>query len=145
MAEADQQKLQNAAEQMMERLDKNVLKAMQRDAYLCSAECLSSSNSHGSNSQFTQQCIQRCQIGIQQASNVVQQEMSGLQNRLQRNVMACQDQANDRTSANMSQKEMDKLQTSFEKCASGVIGSHISLLGSTEKKLAASLKELGKK
>jgi len=144
MSEADQSRLQAAADAMLDNLDKRILKAMQRDAYLCSAECLSSKHSHSSSSQFSQQCVQRCQIPTQQANNVVQQEMGSFQNRLQRSIMACQDEANDQVTQNMDQKKIDRLQTQMEKCGRKAIDSHISLLSTIEKKMAEQLRGLSK-
>ena len=106
------------------------------------AECMSSKHNHSSNSAFTQQCVQRCQVATNQASNVMQQEMGQFQNRVQRSMMSCQDEANDHVVPNMSQQKIDSLQLQMEKCGGKGIQNHISLLPNIEKKIEATLRNL---
>ena len=82
-----QQKLQSAVEKMLDSIDKKHLRPMQKKSYLQMASCFD--NNSASQSQL-QSCVEKSALSIQNAQNVIQNEMNGFQGRLQRCVQSCQ-------------------------------------------------------
>ena len=71
-----QRHLQQAVNEMTERVDKSVMRPMQKNAYLCAARCFDNTNATDS---MMQGCIQSCQQNIQYNQQVMQQEMQTFQ------------------------------------------------------------------
>ncbi|KAH7464766.1 hypothetical protein PRIC1_005623 [Phytophthora ramorum] len=120
-------KLQDAVTKMVDRLDRTILRSMQRDGYLCAAKVFE--NKNWSSDQLAA-AVERCQMPTQQINQFMQQEMQNFQNRIQRGVQDCQDKAQDALPAggNPSEAQIARAQKDMEKCVGRCVDSHISLL-----------------
>ncbi|RLN50278.1 hypothetical protein BBJ29_003524 [Phytophthora kernoviae] len=112
---------------MVDRLDRNILRNMQRDGYLCAAKVFE--NKSWSSDQLAA-AVERCQMPTQQINQFMQQEMQNFQNRIQRGVQDCQDRAQDSLPANGSPSETQiaRAQKDMESCVGRCVDQHISLL-----------------
>ncbi|CEG47033.1 Uncharacterized conserved protein [Plasmopara halstedii] len=120
-------KLQDAVDKMVDRLDRTLLRGIQRDGYLCAAKVFE--NNTWSSEQLAA-AVERCQMPSQQLNQFLQQEMQNFQNRIQRCAQDCQDKAQDALSAggNPSEKQIKRAQEDMDACVSRCVDSHISLL-----------------
>ncbi|RMX69100.1 hypothetical protein DD238_001928 [Peronospora effusa] len=120
-------KLQDAVTKMVDRLDRNFLRAMQRDGYLCAAKVFE--NKNWSSDQLAA-AVERCQMPTNQLNQFMQQEMQNLQNRVQRCAQDCQDKAKDSlpTSGNPSESQIAQAQKDMEKCVNRCVDMHVKLL-----------------
>jgi hypothetical protein len=68
-------------------------------------------------------CSQQCQISFQTAGAATQQEISNFQNRLNRSMMQCNDDAQGMITPDMQHdaRKMKKVEDSMLKCIEGVI------------------------
>lgn len=73
--------MNDAVARTMDTLDRSVLRELQRGGYVCSAKCFD--NKSWSAEQL-QQCVERCQMPVQQVQGYLQQELGAFQVRLQR-------------------------------------------------------------
>ncbi|CAI5738172.1 unnamed protein product [Peronospora destructor] len=120
-------KLQDAVTKMVDRLDRNILRAMQRDGYLCAANVFE--NKSWSSDQLAA-AVERCQMPTNQTNQFMQQEMQNLQNRVQRCAQDCQDKAKDSlpTIGNPSESQIAQAQKDIEKCVNRCVDMHVKLL-----------------
>ncbi|EGZ07647.1 hypothetical protein PHYSODRAFT_431768, partial [Phytophthora sojae] len=120
-------KLQDAVNKMVDRLDRSVLRGMQRDGYLCAAKVFE--NKSWSSDQLAA-AVERCQMPTQQINQFMQQEMQNFQHRIQRGVQDCQDRAQDSLPAGGAPNEAQiaRAQKEMEKCVSSCVDAHIKLL-----------------
>ncbi|KAL3669181.1 hypothetical protein V7S43_005565 [Phytophthora oleae] len=120
-------KLQDAVNKMVDRLDRSILRGMQRDGYLCAAKVFE--NKNWSSDQLAA-AVERCQMPTQQINQFMQQEMQNFQSRIQRCVQDCQDKAQDSLPAggSPSEAQITRAQKDMEKCVGRCVDSHVSLL-----------------
>ena len=120
-------KLQDAVSQMVDRLDRTLLRALQRDGYLCAATVFEKTS--WSSDQLAA-AVERCQRPTTQINQYMQQEMQHLQNRVQRCAQECQDTAKDAlpTSGNPSEAQITHAQKNMEKCVDRCVDMHVKLL-----------------
>ena len=119
--------LQDAVAKMVDLLDRNFLRALQRDGYLCAAKVFE--NKNWSSEQLTA-AVERCQRPTQQLNHFMQQEMQNFQNHVQRCAQDCQDKAQDSlpSSGNPSEAQIARAQKDMEKCVSRCVDTHVGLL-----------------
>ncbi len=113
---------------------------MQRNMYLKIAECY---NSKTSSADDVQRCCNNQQVPVQAASNLLQTEMSQLQNRLQRCSMACQDEVQDKY-PNASQPH-PQAEALADKCLCACIDKPLSSLKNMQYNIETKLDELSNK
>ncbi|RLN89171.1 hypothetical protein BBJ28_00011352 [Nothophytophthora sp. Chile5] len=120
-------KMNDAVTKMVDRLDRTILRGLQRDGYLCAAKCFENKNW---SSEQLQSCVERCQMPTQQVNQFMQQEMQNFQSRIQRCAQDCQDRAQDALPAtgNPSESQIARAQKDMETCVGRCVDSHISLL-----------------
>lgn len=75
----------------LEELKQRRFKPLQKNAYLCMAKCCDGTGSQ----QELQQCFEKCNQPVQQASQFYQAETQRFQQKVQRCASACQDSAQD--------------------------------------------------
>jgi hypothetical protein len=71
-----QRHLQQAVDSMLGRIDKEQMRPMQKNAYLCCSRCFDSSSATDSQ---IQNCVQNCQQTVQYNQQVMQREMQTFQ------------------------------------------------------------------
>lgn len=111
---------------------------VQKHTYLCLANCHDNRKSRDELSQ----CMDRCRVPVESAEREINAEMSQFQSRMQRAIIACRDEADDRLRAagkrgdEMTPAEQKKLET----CLVNVLDNHIGMVGQVHKRLDATLK-----
>ncbi|KAI9916494.1 hypothetical protein PsorP6_017989 [Peronosclerospora sorghi] len=120
-------KLQDAVQRMADRLDRTMLRAIQRDGYVCAANVFE--NTNWSSDQLAA-AVERCQQPVQQLHELLQLELQKFQTRVQRCAEDCKDKAQDSlpTSANPSDAQIARAQKGMEQCVGRCVDSHVSLL-----------------
>lgn len=98
--------------------------------YKCCIDCASD---HSSSIDQKEQCVKTCQQPLQQAQEVLSNELQAWQNRVQRSVQDCQDQIQDQYKAQASAGNIDQnaAQKDFEKCVSPVLEDKLKQFDNT--------------
>ena len=113
-----QAKLQDAVNTMMDELEWEKLRPMQKASFLAMAKCCDRPSRNEA-----QQCFANSSVPVQRAEAMVKQEMDSFQQRLQRCVQGCQDQVKDRMPNNLTPETaqnnpaLQKLEGELNKCA----------------------------
>jgi hypothetical protein len=100
-------------ERMISVLDKNHLRHLQKESYMCMARCCDTSATAAD----LQHCCQECERKVQIAEKTVQNSMNDFQERLQRCVQRCQDAAQESLPVSPSDKDITKAQEALANCA----------------------------
>ncbi|RCN25815.1 hypothetical protein ANCCAN_28470 [Ancylostoma caninum] len=77
--EATQQKVKNAVDSMIDEMDRTHLRDMQKQMFLCSANCCEHKTS---SREAVEQCVEKCNAGMKNAQRTLERELGGLQVRL---------------------------------------------------------------
>eukprot|EP01033_Poteriospumella_lacustris_P018172 gene18172-13047_t len=83
-----QARLQNAMDEMVDKIDRTKLRPLQRNAHLKIADCYGMKNASADE---VQRCVQVNSQMMQQIDQIVNGEIQNFQNRLQRCANTCQD------------------------------------------------------
>ncbi|TMW62118.1 hypothetical protein Poli38472_009611 [Pythium oligandrum] len=136
-----EQKLNDAVSKMMDSLDRKVLRDFQKSGYVCAAKCF---DNKGWNTEQIQNCVERCQMPMQQVQGYLQNEMQSFQNRLQRCAMECQDRARDSmpSNGNPSEAQMAGIEKDMQKCFNGCVDTHLKLLPTLEKRVTDAVSQV---
>ncbi|KAL5022608.1 hypothetical protein ScPMuIL_001763 [Solemya velum] len=127
-----QARVQKAVTSMFQDLDKDVIRKMQADMYLCSAKCCENMSARVED---VQGCIDRCSEKLNKTQTFVQNELQMYQDRLQRCAMDCQDKARDGVGSNTTENEITKFRGEMEKCVVKCADTHINLLPAMYKRM----------
>jgi hypothetical protein len=142
MSEDAQRRLQNKADEMLSSLDREILRPLQKSAYLKMAGCL---DNNSASQEQVQRCMERQQHLLQSAQNVVQGQMQQFQQRLQRCAQMCQDEVQDQIEPGMDRDsaKFRKLETKVNNCMGVCVDKHIALLNtSVHSKIKMDLEDL---
>ncbi|CAM9110170.1 unnamed protein product [Pylaiella littoralis] len=136
MTERDQQALQKGFQGLGDNIDRLYSRPLQKTAYLCMAKCNDNSKL---SSEAVSACMKRCEGPLQEINQVVQQEVGGLQNRMQRCAMDCADEAKDTIPAGAKEGDavVERAMAQNIKCTSGCAKKHLALLPTIEGKIKA--------
>ncbi|GMH38736.1 hypothetical protein BSKO_06620 [Bryopsis sp. KO-2023] len=107
--------LEKAVEEMMSQLDKKFFLPTLKNASLCQAKCCDVAT----NRTQLQNCMQQCNDPVQQIQVSMDAHLKEFQERLQRCVMRCQDEAKESLPVNPSQQQIVQAQDKVTKCADG--------------------------
>uniref|UniRef100_A0A670J274 Protein FAM136A n=2 Tax=Podarcis muralis TaxID=64176 RepID=A0A670J274_PODMU len=129
MAEAQQLRVQEAIDGMVQGLERENIRKMQGIMFRCSATCCENNKA---SMQQVHQCIERCHAPLAQAQAVVTQELERFQDRLARCTMHCNDQAKDSLDSGSKEKQI-KLQ--LDNCVTKCVDDHMHLIPSMTKKM----------
>lgn len=134
-------KLQDAVNRMVERLDRNVLRKMQQEGYECAARVFD--NKSWSSEQLAA-AVERCQMPTQQINQFMQQEMNNFQSRIQRGVQDCQDRAQDSLPAGSqpSEAQIARAQKDMEVCVNKCVDTHVALLPNLSARIEQAVKQV---
>ncbi|XP_037786137.1 protein FAM136A-like isoform X2 [Penaeus monodon] len=136
MVDQAQHRIQEAMTTLIDDLDKEYLRGIQRSMHLCAAECCDRKDSSVDQ---VHRCIESCSTPLTQAQGFVQNELSQFQERLQRCVMVCQDRVRNQVTADTSESQVTVYKAEFEGCAMKCVDDHISLMPSIKKRIAGVL------
>eukprot|EP00752_Nemacystus_decipiens_P004900 g4459.t1 len=143
MTEHDQQALQKGFQGLGDNIDRLYARPLQKAAYLCMAKC-------NDNSKMTAEavsaCMRRCEAPLQEINQVVQQEVGGLQNRMQRCAMDCADEAKDLIPEGAKEGDavVEKAMAQNIKCTSGCAQKHLAMLPNIEAKIKGAAERAAK-
>lgn len=126
---------------MLDRVDRGIMRAKQRQMYACALECFSGDFTKPASS-FLESCVQRCRAPGEKANHIVQSEMNALQVRLQRGVESCSDSARDLLPASPTDADISAAQASADKCSMKCVEDHITLLPKIEARVSEQLQKL---
>ncbi|XP_072835267.1 protein FAM136A isoform X2 [Pogona vitticeps] len=133
MAEAQQLRVQEAIEGMVQGLERQNIRKMQGAMFRCSAACCEDGKA---SMQQVHQCIERCHAPLAQAQAVVTQELERFQDRLTRCTMHCNDKAKDTFDAGTKEQQVKQ---QLETCVTKCVDDHIHLIPSMTKKMKETL------
>lgn len=106
--------------------------SFQGDAFNCSYRCTEDPSLDPL--QFNQ-CVERCSSKITQVEKTMEQEMSGVQDRLMRCIRSCEDKARD-----SNDKDETRLRSGFESCVVNCANEVHQLLPKIESRISDQLK-----
>mmetsp|Transcript_15169 Transcript_15169/g.20695 ORF Transcript_15169/g.20695 Transcript_15169/m.20695 type:complete len:155 (-) Transcript_15169:363-827(-) len=135
-------RMEGEARKVMDGVESRLLRPIARGSYACVVSCYDKAGAKGS-TDILERCSKECQVPYQRAHAVVQQEVNQFQNRLNRAMQQCNDEA----SAMMlpgtrdDPKEMAKVEDTILKCMSGVVSDHTKQLKPMRERIDGHLKE----
>ncbi|XP_039180168.1 protein FAM136A [Crotalus tigris] len=133
MAEAQQLRVQEAIDGMVQGLEREHIRKMQGLMFRCSATCCEDQRA---SMQQVHRCIERCHAPLAQAHALVTGELERFQNRLSRCTMHCNDKAKDALDSGSKESQV-KLQ--LENCVMKCVDDHVHLIPSMTKKMKETL------
>lgn len=133
-------KLQGEVKVCMDFIEKKCLRKVQRKSLSCSLECLDKGGEKATSEQI-QKCMHQCQTPLQQSQHVVQSEVQRFQQRLQRAMVNCQDEANDMVTPDVhsNPEKMRKIEDKMGNCFAKAMNSHIYMIGDMKKRIISQL------
>jgi Eukaryotic protein of unknown function (DUF842) len=133
------QAMQQTVSKAMDNIERNHMRPLQRNAFLCMANCFT--NKHHSHEQVVN-CQQNCSAPIQNAQQVVEQEIGTLQERLQRGLMQCRDAARDMVppKAKETDPAVAAAQRAMDDCAVKCIHAHTGMVKQVEARIIAAMR-----
>mmetsp|Transcript_37786 Transcript_37786/g.55660 ORF Transcript_37786/g.55660 Transcript_37786/m.55660 type:complete len:155 (-) Transcript_37786:31-495(-) len=139
-------KMEGEAKMAIDEIDRLSLRPIARESYACVVKCYDVAGKNGSSEQL-QRCAQQCQAKYQHSQNMVNQEVQQFQNRLNRAMMQCNDEAGDlMTPDTMNNPKKRKIfEQQVGSCFTNCVNTHIGLLDGLKKKINAQLKEINNK
>ncbi|PSC72301.1 ATP synthase subunit mitochondrial [Micractinium conductrix] len=132
--------LRKAMEEMVNSLERQHVRPMQKEAYTCMAACCDKAGTQ----QDLQQCCGGCEQKVMVAQQVINAELRAFQERLQRCVQRCQDKAQEQLSATPSEKEIAAAQGSLAECAANCAGEYQKQVPKVSKDLISRLQQIRK-
>uniref|UniRef100_A0A6U1B6Y4 Uncharacterized protein n=1 Tax=Leptocylindrus danicus TaxID=163516 RepID=A0A6U1B6Y4_9STRA len=129
-------KLQGEMKICMDYIEKKHLRKIQRQALTCSLACLDKGGEKASTEEL-QRGMNQCQVPVQRAQQIVQSEIQRFQQRLQRGMANCQDQANDMVTPDVHNNpdKLRKIEDKMGNCFGQVIKEHIGMIGDVKKRI----------
>ncbi|KAF7271448.1 hypothetical protein GWI33_015670 [Rhynchophorus ferrugineus] len=136
MVEQQRQRIEQEMTKMINDVDLQYLRRMQADMHRCAAACC---DNREASLERVQKCVDNCSVSLNWAQSYVQQQFEGLQNKLQRCVMDCNDDVKVKIGPNPTQSEIDKYTKIFEDCATRCVDRQIDYIPSLLKKIKVDL------
>lgn len=112
-------KLQSAVDTMLQSVDANKMRPMQKKTYLAMAACF---DNKSASSQQIESCLNSSSHSVKVSQQIIQQEMNQFQSRLQRCAADCEDSVRDRNPNMNDQASVDKMQGQMVTCMSSCVG-----------------------
>ena len=81
--------------------------------HLCAADCCKDSYS---SMESVQLCVSSCSKNVSSASQIIQEELSNYQSRINRCAMDCEDRVKDSVPANAKADQLDRYRGIYETC-----------------------------
>mmetsp|Transcript_11462 Transcript_11462/g.19852 ORF Transcript_11462/g.19852 Transcript_11462/m.19852 type:complete len:150 (+) Transcript_11462:150-599(+) len=108
---------------MVDEVERLKLRPLGRKMHACIVSCYDKAGKNGRKEQI-EQCSQQCEIPYRTAGAATQQEIGNFQNRLNRAMQQCNDDAQGMVTPDMQNdsRKMKKVEDSLLKCIDGAIG-----------------------
>lgn len=127
-------------EKMVGVLDKQHLRPLQKDSYLCMAKCCDAAGTPAD----LQQCCAGCEQTVRVAEQAVQVSLNDFQSRLQRGIQRCQDRAQEMLPASPSDKDVAKAQDFMANCAADCAQEYERQIPKLQAQIADRLRQVKK-
>ena len=135
-ADSLQRKLQDAVDVMLDSIDKERMRPMQKSTYLKMAACF---DSRSATAPQIENCIHNSSAKVQVCQQIIQQEMNSFQSRLQRCMADCEDSVRDKFPNITSEQQQSQAQGQLLSGMSQCVDKHISLLKSVKHKIESDM------
>ena len=133
-----QRKLQDAVDAMLETLDKERIRPLQKSTYLKMAACFDSKTATAPQ---IENCIHNSSSKVQVSQQIIHQEMNAFQNRLQRCIAECEDTVRDKF-PQLNESQRDQAQIQLMSGMSSCVDKHIAMLKSVKAKIETDLSNI---
>mmetsp|Transcript_7858 Transcript_7858/g.19502 ORF Transcript_7858/g.19502 Transcript_7858/m.19502 type:complete len:150 (+) Transcript_7858:206-655(+) len=106
----------------VDEIERSKLRPLGRQMHACIVSCYDKTGKNGRKEQI-EQCSQQCQVPYQQGTSATQQEIANFQNRLNRAMGQCNDDAQGMVTPDMQHdaRKMKKVENSLLKCIDNAI------------------------
>ncbi|GBG27633.1 Protein FAM136A [Hondaea fermentalgiana] len=134
-------RVQQAVGDLLESLEKQRIRPMRKEAFLCSAKCCDSAVGN----EQLQNCVQECQRKTAQTESIISQELETFQQRLQRCAMGCNDRAQDQIPADPNAQTpelINRLQKEAEACANKCVDTNLASLNKIGERVNQAVKHM---
>lgn len=132
MAEAAQERLTEQLQSELKKLDKDFMRAMQVEAFKCSAKCC---EDKVSSTEVVQRCVAGCHKNSSEVEEKLKYEVNHIQDRLTRCAQHCEDEYKD--SASTLDKKV--AESKAEQCLIKCCDTHSKLIPNIFAKLRSSI------
>ena len=135
-------KLQSEVKQCMDFIEKSHLRKIQRQSLVCSLECIDKASRNATSDEI-HHCMKKCQIPLERGQHLIQNEISRFQQRLQRAMVTCQDEANDLVTPDVHSNpdKLRKIENKMGNCFAKTIQEHIGMIGDMKKRIISQLRD----
>lgn len=137
--EATQAKVKTAVDTMIDEIDRNHLREMQKQMFLCSAKCCD----HKTTSrEIVESCVEKCNSGMKNAQRTLEKELGGLQDQLSRCAMTCYDKLVQNYGPDVNkytETQMLQFNDRLDKCVAVCADDHINLIPKIKERFIKSL------
>lgn len=135
-------RVENEAQSTLDDIERNLLRPIARKAYACVVKCYDDAGSKGK-SEAIENCSRQCQAPYEYAHQVVQHEVGNFQQRLQRAMMLCNDEASAMITPSMANdpKQMKKVEDTVLACITKVVDDHVKQLKPMKQRIDSQLKK----
>jgi hypothetical protein len=137
-----QQRLQNSVNEMMTTVRQRVLRPLTKASYLKMAACCDLAQDDAMDS-----CMQRNSGPMQIAQQIIENEMSQFQNRVQRCAQECNDSARDSVGVNADTSDprvQERFMNYGNKCLNACVDKHVALLKGIQQRIEKDVNEKAK-
>ena len=114
-------KLQAAVDAMLQSIDANKMRPMQKKTYLAMAACFDSKTA---STQQIESCLNSSSHSVKVSQQIIQQEMNQFQGRLQRCAADCEDSVRDKNPNLSDQASIERAQGQMTTCMSSCVGEN---------------------
>mmetsp|Transcript_12609 Transcript_12609/g.14800 ORF Transcript_12609/g.14800 Transcript_12609/m.14800 type:complete len:154 (+) Transcript_12609:94-555(+) len=138
-------RMEGQAKIAIDEVERTLLRTIARDSYTCVVSCYDKAGTKGPSEQL-EHCSRECQAPNQMAHNTVQQEVGQFQNRLNRAMMQCNDDASAMITPDVqgNTRKMKAVEDKVLACMSTTVNHHIESLIPMKKRIASVLGKLSK-
>lgn len=138
-------RMEGQAKITIDEVERTLLRTIARDSYACVVKCYDKAGSKGP-SEHLEHCSRECQAPNQMAHNTVQQEVGQFQNRLNRAMTQCNDDASAMITPDVqgSTRKMKEVEDKVLACMSTTVNYHIESLIPMKKRIASVLGKISK-
>lgn len=144
-ANALNSRMEGEAKKSIDEIERALLRPIARKAYACVVKCYDDAGQKGPSEQI-ERCSRQCQVPFQYANNILQQEIGQFQNRLNRAMMQCNDEASAMITPAVQNdaRKMQQVEDTVIHCITKTVDHHIKQLSPMKQRIEAGIKEVAK-
>lgn len=136
-------RMEGEAKKSIDEIERTLLRPIARKAYACVVKCYDDAGQKGTAEQI-ERCSRQCQVPYQHANNILQQEVGQFQNRLNRAMMQCNDEASAMITPAVQNdaRKMQQVEDTVLLCITKTVDHHIKQLSPMKQRMEAAIKEV---